>query len=42
MTVQVLSGCMKLLGEDVRWLVDDETKHGDDLWWHDYVLATMR
>jgi hypothetical protein len=30
---------MKLLREDVSWLVDDETKHGDDLRWRDYVLV---
>ena len=33
---------MKLLEEDVSWLVDDETKHGDDLRWRDYILATVR
>jgi hypothetical protein len=40
MTVQVLGGCMKLLGEVVRWPTDDETKHDNDLRWRDYVLAT--
>ena len=33
---------MKLLEEDVSWLVDDETKHDDDLRWRDYILATVR
>lgn len=40
MTFQILGACMKLLREDVCWLVDGETNHGDDLRRRNYVLGS--